>query len=92
MKLKAVVNCFQNCILAYNSQHVVRDATKPRVVNCFQNCILAYNSQQTNENEEHKQVVNCFQNCILAYNSQPNANRHGRKACCELLSKLYFSL
>ncbi len=40
-----VVNCFQNCILAYNSQHESFTENIIEVVNCFQNCILAYNSQ-----------------------------------------------
>ncbi len=41
-----VVNCFQNCILAYNSQRTDFGILQGAVVNCFQNCILAYNSQQ----------------------------------------------
>ena len=41
-----VVNCFQNCILAYNSQRNSDLTDAEIVVNCFQNCILAYNSQQ----------------------------------------------
>ncbi len=45
MQLQRVVNCFQNCILAYNSQPTSEEVTQPLVVNCFQNCILAYNSQ-----------------------------------------------
>jgi hypothetical protein len=40
-----VVNCFQNCILAYNSQQKQQLSETMQVVNCFQNCILAYNSQ-----------------------------------------------
>ena len=40
-----VVNCFQNCILAYNSQLTLLCDFISSVVNCFQNCILAYNSQ-----------------------------------------------
>ena len=42
-----VVNCFQNCILAYNSQQANHCERRDMVVNCFQNCILAYNSQRT---------------------------------------------
>ena len=42
----AVVNCFQNCILAYNSQLSGQLIVQVLVVNCFQNCILAYNSQR----------------------------------------------
>ncbi len=65
-----VVNCFQNCILAYNSQLVLFVAIALPVVNCFQNCILAYNSQPFGLPNKCSAVVNCFQNCILAYNSQ----------------------
>ena len=43
--LERVVNCFQNCILAYNSQLDAVTGSEIDVVNCFQNCILAYNSQ-----------------------------------------------
>ena len=46
--LHTVVNCFQNCILAYNSQQQVLFPPNGFVVNCFQNCILAYNSQLIN--------------------------------------------
>ena len=52
-----VVNCFQNCILAYNSQQVIEKFKDDLVVNCFQNCILAYNSQQ--ESFVNKEVLGC---------------------------------
>ena len=63
-----------------------------RVVNCFQNCILAYNFQPMEFGNTSVQVVNCFQNCILAYNFQLHPYIRCKLKCCELLSKLYFSL
>ena len=37
-------------------------------------------------------VVNCFQNCIFTYDSQLHVSEAIEKACCELLSELYFYL
>ena len=42
---KIVVNCFQNCIFTYDSQHVDWVNQRLLVVNCFQNCIFTYDSQ-----------------------------------------------
>ena len=47
---------------------------------------------EKDKEKEFSDVVNCFQNCILAYNSQHLRDFVSVPECCELLSKLYFSL
>ena len=44
--IELVVNCFQNCIFTYDSQHLYSNKQAFLVVNCFQNCIFTYDSQR----------------------------------------------
>ena len=44
------------------------------------------------QHQKQNAVVNCFQNCIFRCRWQPLRSRPTLNRCCELLSKLYFSL
>ena len=88
-----VVNCFQNCIFTYDSQH---ECIVFNLVACcellselyfylwFPTLVFFCLYWST--------VVNCFQNCIFTYDSQPSALVSPEVSCCELLSELYFYL
>ena len=71
-----VVNCFQNCIFTYDSQHHLKLHHVLKVVNCFQNCIFTYDSQQ--ESDPFFYGVSCeLLSELYFYLWFPTSNRGG---------------